>query len=635
MNGRTNAYLDLVALPHVGAVMLDSRPAFVFRGDGSAVLFANAAGVAFFGAPDVGALLDRRFTKASPFAAHLARLAKSLHADHDRLELLRVSFGVTQSVLPAACRKLDLGAGARAVLAVGTTGGLRESLSTRAERLADAIAGSDLLAAVIDRDGRVLGASGGFDALEPASAALDALILRAERGEDPVVREAVKVGATSRDAGVARVTIGGERLFLLIVGPERAAPAAAAHVPTAPSSKPLAVAEVSLVDETEPFVAAKPNVAMELAAPRTPAPAPPAISSSEGNAEPAQDRIERTPARFFWRTDATGGFTFASPELGEAVGGANAPATGETWRVLASRVALDDNGKVADVLEALASFSDVRVYWPVTGASEAIAVDLSGVPEFARDRTFRGYRGFGAIRVSDRRTVAKVTAAAPTPKPSVPEIKDPARPEPIVSSDADLDDVARERIEGAARNGTRPEATPVPAETPRPAEPARSNVVHISAPPTRILPRRLTGSEEDAFRRIAEALGARVVEGVPAEAATGAAAATEARNGVDTAILDKLPVGIVVYRDSRTLYANRALLDLLGYDDLDGFLAAGGAGAIFPEDHGHARRAAAERGRLDAARRDGTQGDGRGEAPRRPLVGDDRDDAVARPRNRC
>ncbi len=39
----------------------------------------------------------------------------------------------------------------------------RKSLSTRAERLADVIAGDDCLAAVIDRDGRVLGASGGFD----------------------------------------------------------------------------------------------------------------------------------------------------------------------------------------------------------------------------------------------------------------------------------------------------------------------------------------------------------------------------------------------------------------------------------------------------------------------------------------
>jgi PAS domain S-box-containing protein len=315
--------------------------------------------------------------------------------------------------------------------------------------------------------------------------------------------------------------------------------------------------------------------------------------------------------RFFWRTDATGGFSFVSPELAAVVGAANAPAAGETWRGLASRLGLDDEGRVADVLEDLASFVGVTVYWPVAADGVAVAVDLSAVPEFARDRTFRGYRGFGAIRIADRRAVApQVIPSTPVPEPpSVSETRDAPVPEPAATDD-DLDDVARERIEGAAmRGGADPGSIAAPPNTPASPEiPARSNVVHISAPPTRILPRRLSGSEEDAFRRIAQALGARVGVDAPTEAAANSATAgVVARNGPDTAILDKLPVGIVVYRDSRTLYANRALLDLLGYDDLDAFLIAGGAGAIFPDDHDHARRAAAERGRLDAARRDGTR----------------------------
>ena len=119
LNGRTRSYLDLSALPAVGAMLLDPRPAFVFRGDGSALLWANAAAVAFFGAPDMATLLGRSFSRTSPLAAHVARLAKSLPLDHDRLEVLRVSFGVTQSLLSAACRRLELGAGARAVLVVG------------------------------------------------------------------------------------------------------------------------------------------------------------------------------------------------------------------------------------------------------------------------------------------------------------------------------------------------------------------------------------------------------------------------------------------------------------------------------------------------------------------------------------
>ena len=149
MNGPTETFLDLSAVPAVGALLLDPRPAFVFRSDGSAVLWANASGASFLGTPDLATLLARRFSRSSPLAAHLARLAKSLPADHDRLEALRFSFGVTQSVLAAACRRLDLGRGASAVLVAGAAAVPRESLATRAERLADALAGADSLAAVL------------------------------------------------------------------------------------------------------------------------------------------------------------------------------------------------------------------------------------------------------------------------------------------------------------------------------------------------------------------------------------------------------------------------------------------------------------------------------------------------------
>ncbi|KAB2866685.1 MAG: hypothetical protein F9K43_15450, partial [Bauldia sp.] len=185
MNGKTYAYLDIAVQPAVGAVLLDPRPAFTFRGDGSGVLWANAAGVDFLGEAGMSALLGRRFSPSSPLARQLARLAKQLPGDHDRLEMLRFNLGVRQVVLPAACRRLALPGGGHAVLAVGSGGGARESLSTRAERLADAIAADDCLVAVLDGDGKVLGASGGFDALAPASAAIDALIAEVGRADSP------------------------------------------------------------------------------------------------------------------------------------------------------------------------------------------------------------------------------------------------------------------------------------------------------------------------------------------------------------------------------------------------------------------------------------------------------------------
>jgi PAS domain S-box-containing protein len=47
------------------------------------------------------------------------------------------------------------------------------------------------------------------------------------------------------------------------------------------------------------------------------------------------------------------------------------------------------------------------------------------------------------------------------------------------------------------------------------------------------------------------------------------------------AVLDRLPIGVLVVRDARALYANRTLLDLVGYRDFAEFQAAGGLAAMF------------------------------------------------------
>src|SRR5436309_7308119 len=100
MNGKTYPYLELAALPAVGAALLDPRPAFVFRGDGTGLLWANAAGAGFIG-DAVGAVLHRRFPASSPFARQVARLARLLPADHARLEILRFNMSVRLDALSA------------------------------------------------------------------------------------------------------------------------------------------------------------------------------------------------------------------------------------------------------------------------------------------------------------------------------------------------------------------------------------------------------------------------------------------------------------------------------------------------------------------------------------------------------
>ena len=242
MNGKTHAYLDLAALPAVGKVLLDGRPAFVFRADGTRILWANAAGAAFFGETSMGTLLDRQLSPLNPLTRQIARLARLLPAEPPRIEILRFGFGVRLATLPAACRRLNLADGTTAVLALAALSAPVESVVARAERLADTIGAHDCLAAVLARDGRVLGASGGFADLAAASDEIDTLIEAAT--EARIVKRLILVEGRERPAGVARVEAGEGPVYLLIVGPEEAVRASAAAPPAPvaePTSTPVAV----------------------------------------------------------------------------------------------------------------------------------------------------------------------------------------------------------------------------------------------------------------------------------------------------------------------------------------------------------------------------------------------------------
>jgi PAS domain S-box-containing protein len=173
----------------------------------------------------------------------------------------------------------------------------------------------------------------------------------------------------------------------------------------------------------------------------------------------------------------------------------------------------------------------------------------------------------------------------------------------------------------------RPTSEPAPA---RPAEAAGSDAIEpapaVTRPPK--LPNaELTPSERNAFREIARTLGARLDEPkpeslTPAAAAAGspatapvpdaaqatvqpivggdardliaiagrAAGAAEAPplgpalagvEGPARALLDRMPLGVLVSRGAAPIFANRGLLELLGYADVDEFHAMGGMERMF------------------------------------------------------
>ena len=110
----------------------------------------------------------------------------------------------------------------------------------------------------------------------------------------------------------------------------------------------------------------------------------------------------------------------------------------------------------------------------------------------------------------------------------------------------------------------------------------------------------------DSPEKLAEAVRAPASPFPPVEAGQRdeAAAASEPVRRNAWAILDRLPIGVLVARDAQALYLNRTLLDLLGYRDFEHFSASNGLAAMF---RGHDPQAVSTKqsGALEIVRTDG------------------------------
>ncbi|POF34603.1 ATP-binding protein [Roseibium marinum] len=129
-------------------------------------------------------------------------------------------------------------------------------------------------------------------------------------------------------------------------------------------------------------------------------------------------------------------------------------------------------------------------------------------------------------------------------------------------------------------------------DAPEPEKPT-GQVIPLATARPRVVPVDTSGlsrPERQAFRKIAEALGARL-EGdlVDFEGSDGAEIddlpPEEPEAGpIDPSLLDRLPIGIAVVHGREVLYANKVLLGMLGYRSVATLCEAGGLEALFIDD---------------------------------------------------
>ncbi len=325
--------------------------------------------------------------------------------------------------------------------------------------------------------------------------------------------------------------------------------------------------------------------------------------------EPTKSDLATPSSRFLWRLDAEGRFGAPDSMLAARLG-AHAPRQGETLGALSARAGLGPEWTQA--VSALKTFTGLRLNWPDPGRESAQAARLSGAPQFTAGQRYEGFRGFGVFTGERIRLNGAPVARTPTASPArlPPMAGDAAAllnflqrqhpaPLPLTSGvAADAATAPALAIISALAALLQPKAAPVaakpaPPATPKIAEaPANSAEIVVlrpnAAPEAALSPRNgdsvtLSSQERDAFKEIARQLGVNV-RGAKSEPEAPAAEPLEAE-GSDAddlvALLDALPIAALLLRGGETLYANKTLLDLVGYRDLADFRAHDGVRAIF------------------------------------------------------
>ena len=477
----TYSFIDVAAWDGVRENFLSGRPIAVFSADMQTLLWANGRAAELFGFATIG-----DFEAAGPAGMgtalrQIVSAAARAKSGEDVATHIRVSFGIRSQVLPAKLRAITGRDGMPCILLVIDTG---ETGAAERDTALAAIAGLSTEgagAAIVDDSGGLLAADALFSGITLPADAIGALVRDVRDEEDRLVKRLVTPDPAIPVAiAIARLTDTPARHLVMAVksasdeqAEDEPAPVEEASVSeervvvipqgeTAPQEEILPDAPVETIDaetaepdpadmpaEDEAVAAMTEPVEEEVPAVPEPRETVAELPLSEPATEPdtqftADFENGRGPVRFVWKTDNEGRFTDISAEFAAAVGPHAANIVGRAFEDVARDFDLDPSGEIDASLKRHDTWSGKSVLWPVQGTVFRVPVDLAALPSYNRQRDFEGYRGFGIVRMGERKPdpdaigLKLVEAAAPTPaepeatvEPATPENDIQIRPEAV------------------------------------------------------------------------------------------------------------------------------------------------------------------------------------------------------------
>ena len=604
--------------PRLAAYAESPLPAWVWSSDGARILWANPAGAEVFGAADGAALANRIFGPADQYRRQVVRLAaRASSGSGIRLERLQ-GFGAARGML-ATCgyQRIDFHDGSHGILiAASTPAVVRERPVVAAtpdvkpvEPSAVVVAEPSPAAPPAHDEPPV--ASSPIEAPSGFSM-FDALV------EEPPAHAAAPIPADDSEPDL-------ESVLQVDVPHVEATPREATHADIPPEA---ASTTETPSHEPSPYVEA---VADEPANVVALAPSAPASLSH-------QQPSHRLPLRFMWQVDHDDRFILTTDEFIRLIGPRTASGFDRPWHEIAATFGIDGDGEVAKALASRTTWSGLALNWPVDGGGR-LPVELSGLPVFDAARNFYGYRGFGLCR--DIEALTRLAAERDHPSPEIaappPWSADILQGGPAPDAPPDQASPSFATLpDETATETSHPTDLDIPVEPPKETltetltetqteAPTETSAEFPAEPPANVLPFRppgdarppsLTPVENSAFNELARQLSARldtdgsaetpdvtgfddtVVE-KPAPVAMHGAGETQAAETPewlapteppargearrDKPLLDLLPVGILIYRLDRLLYANSAFLTQIGYTSLHALEDAGGLDALYVE----------------------------------------------------